>query len=548
MAQQNLLEFLKKNRPQGAQEAADRLISAGPQVPDMTTEEDAMRQLEARGVRTFEGQDGSFTATRGPIPSEVKMDLSGLPTRDEVMSEGTGLTPERFAGLSPDAQSAIQPPVPDPNDVTMNVGGGSVTVPPSLASATFGQDRPLAPMGQEATRARIGELFGTGGSPTLNQAMTGQEGAVMDTDPQGRMRSFESPEARAQSFADSHRAFEDASAARQANIGGTGSFAGDSMAREARLSARDPSQGETQTQRDTRIADSRTQGGASVRDAAGMTQGDRRNILRAQGVGGSGQVAAARQMGNQTNMDAMGEATDVPERERRVGSLMDTMGISRREALGLVEGTTKIQSDPTTGNAVIVDMVTGSTKPIDMSPDLQEQMGMGAQAGATDQSDPSRSLFEMAKQSTGVWNSLKTIGQRATGQVGVKLGDAPEVVEMRQNISNAQQQLVRALSVNPRFPVSEQERIRKEVDISPSAWNDPVTIESKMRGVDEALRERLDDEVKAHQNKSLPRNTRQAALQAANDISNFLELLGVPEEDEDSSSSSDIESIAQKYL
>jgi hypothetical protein len=103
---------------------------------------------------------------------------------------------------------------------------------------------------------------------------------------------------------------------------------------------------------------------------------------------------------------------------------------------------------------------------------------------------------------------------------------------MRQNVDTAQQALVRALSINPRFPVTEMERIRKEVNIAPSAFNDAVTLESKMKGVNDALERRLQDELDAAKNINLPRNTRQAARQAANDIGNFIDLLGVPDDNE----------------
>lgn len=45
-----------------------------------------------------------------------------------------------------------------------------------------------------------------------------------------------------------------------------------------------------------------TRGGISARDAMGLTQGDRRNILRAQGVRGSGQIAMSKVMGAENNM------------------------------------------------------------------------------------------------------------------------------------------------------------------------------------------------------------------------------------------------------
>jgi hypothetical protein len=55
--------------------------------------------------------------------------------------------------------------------------------------------------------------------------------------------------------------FELASLARQIGIGGTGSFAGDSEAREARLRENERRPGESQADRDTRVAQSKTTGG-----------------------------------------------------------------------------------------------------------------------------------------------------------------------------------------------------------------------------------------------------------------------------------------------
>tara|TARA_E500000318_G_scaffold98118_1_gene99206 strand:+ start:40 stop:879 length:840 start_codon:yes stop_codon:yes gene_type:complete len=78
--------------------------------------------------------------------------------------------------------------------------------------------------------------------------------------------------------------FEQASLERQQRIGGTGSFEGDSAAREARIAGRDRLPGETQTERDTRIAQSRTTGsqagGLSFEDARRRAEGE----LAARGV------------------------------------------------------------------------------------------------------------------------------------------------------------------------------------------------------------------------------------------------------------------------
>ena len=80
-----------------------------------------------------------------------------------------------------------------------------------------------------------------------------------------------------QAPADQLSAFEQASLDRQLKIGGTGSFEGDSEAREAKLRANERQPGESQTERDTRVAQSRTTGGQT----GGMSFDDARR--RAEG-------------------------------------------------------------------------------------------------------------------------------------------------------------------------------------------------------------------------------------------------------------------------
>ena len=133
----------------------------------------------------------------------------------------------------------------------------------SLSSSNVAQKTPRgpnAPMGRDATKALIARRFGLNAPATLNQAITNNPNAVMTTDAQGRMRSFASPQAAQQNLANAQAVFNQESLNRQIRGGGTGSYAGDSAARVARINERDKRPGETQTERDTRIADSRTVG------------------------------------------------------------------------------------------------------------------------------------------------------------------------------------------------------------------------------------------------------------------------------------------------
>ena len=126
-----------------------------------------------------------------------------------------------------------------PTTTTLDIDGGSVTVPQALADQTF-QGIGAAPMSIEETRARLG-------GRTLNEylnAPSGTEGVSgLRTDPQGRMIP-----AGLETRADAGRAaYEDAYAAR-----------------DARLAARMQQPGETITERDTRNAAARTQSSQNV--------------------------------------------------------------------------------------------------------------------------------------------------------------------------------------------------------------------------------------------------------------------------------------------
>ena len=96
--------------------------------------------------------------------------------------------------------------------------------------------------------------------PTQEALQLQGQGAVTQP-PVDALSSFEQDSLARQQRTGGTGSFEGDSLARQERIGGTGSFEGDSAAREARLRAEERQPGETQTQRDTRVAKSRTTGG-----------------------------------------------------------------------------------------------------------------------------------------------------------------------------------------------------------------------------------------------------------------------------------------------
>ena len=180
---------------------------------------------------------------QGPVAQDPGLpQMSRLGDEPLTFTAPTGLSsaPQRAAELAatlPDDSGLMGTPEIQGTGIpttTLDIDGGSVTVPQALADQTF-QGIGAAPMSIEETRARLG-------GRTLNEylnAPSGTEGVSgLRTDPQGRMipAGFET---RADAYGDYER---------------------ESAAREGRLAARMQQPGETITERDTRVAGERTTG------------------------------------------------------------------------------------------------------------------------------------------------------------------------------------------------------------------------------------------------------------------------------------------------
>jgi len=134
--------------------------------------------------------------------------------------------------MGPEMEESISPFLQSP-DTPSGLGGQLLDGFNQVNDSFRG---PNAPMGRDETRAMLQERFG---APTINAILNLPSGQGMGTgiDEQGRMISQ----------GDSRAAFDQAS-----------------LDRLARLEERDLLQGETQTQRDTRLAESRTEGAGNV--------------------------------------------------------------------------------------------------------------------------------------------------------------------------------------------------------------------------------------------------------------------------------------------
>ena len=207
---------------------------------------------------------------------------------------------------------------------------------------------------------------------------------------------------------------------------------------------------------------------------------------------------------------------------------MVAQGIPENIASGIATGQYKLTVDPIHGGRMITDMATGA--PVNYGAPSPGQ----APAPAAPPSGI-RPLYNQAADATGLDKSIEALSTDTLGQIPGAIGDFfsfPETIETQQNFRLATNDLVRSLSVNPRFPVAEMTRIREEIAILPSAWKSTEGLQARMKAVDKYLRSRAKFERAAAADENLPADQRRAAMQAARDMERFVGLLGVPQPDD----------------
>jgi len=221
------------------------------------------------------------------------------------------------------------------------------------------------------------------------------------------------------------------------------------------------------------------------------------------------------------------------EERRRLGSIdspeMATKKATIRKAYpGMDEetvnkmafGSLKVVRDPITDQWTMVDIGTQTEMPMKQA---------GADIGAIEEPKmPDKTLWQLSELTAGPVSAARVVVSVPSGIAGGPV--ATKTISARQYITNAKNDLIRSLSINPRFPVGEINRIKEEVNIAPKILDNPKMLRARMRSINDYLSLRLAKEIMVANDSDMPKSQRQAAMQSAKDIGFFLKILGVPKE------------------
>ena len=212
-----------------------------------------------------------------------------------------------------------------------------------------------------------------------------------------------------------------------------------------------------------------------------------------------------------------------PEFKKRIDQYMKVNpGLSEKDATDIILGTKKLSTNPVSGEKSVVDMQTNISESVKDAPIATEQ------TSEKEKKKPETTLWELSGLSTGPWSSMRAGASLVSGALGGPV--AEQTLRARQFTTSAQNDLIRALTLNKRFPVGEINRLKDDMAIEPNFFDNPKMLQQRYIAIEKYLKDRVIKEIDASSNTSLPKDVRQDALRAANSIDNFVNLLGVPDQ------------------
>ena len=213
--------------------------------------------------------------------------------------------------------------------------------------------------------------------------------------------------------------------------------------------------------------------------------------------------------------------------------ILTSRGVDQQLAEDVVYGFVEREYIPELGVFRVTNPITGEAT--ELSPQqtsAMQSLGEPAQPVAQARPTQGETLWDLADVATGVGASVRAGAENALALMpGIEREGI--VTEARQAFNTETRNMIRALSLNPRFPVAEQERIRQEIGrFMPAMWRGEQTVKDRMRSINRSLSRDVEQYVELARTpgSGLSDEDRAGYLKAANDISLFLDNLGVPDD------------------
>ena len=212
------------------------------------------------------------------------------------------------------------------------------------------------------------------------------------------------------------------------------------------------------------------------------------------------------------------QKSGVTEKDREILRISELLGGDTERALKIVYGLEDTSIDPQTGEARVLDKLSGRVTivPAESLADYDKVPGPKDGQG----------LWDAALAGTGPMSALRAASSLPTAYMGVFVPE--KTIEARQRLDLASNKLVRALRDTRAF--AEAKWIESEINIKPSVWIHPEIMRRRMVTLHDQLTMWKAQRDRDAVDPRIPSKERSEAKTSAREIQNFLIELAIPEE------------------
>ena len=143
-------------------------------------------------------------------------------------------------------------------------------------------------------------------------------------------------------------------------------------------------------------------------------------------------------------------------------------------------------------------------------------------------------LWEISnrKDVLGIIPAIERKLEGVAGAFGYAGTASPEQLEAFNRLNLFKQDIIRTLSLNPRFVVAEQKRILGDIDITASIFKSTRELQASLTSLETKLTETRDKLISENKSKNISNDQKQINLRTISDLSNFITKIGIPKEND----------------
>lgn len=240
------------------------------------------------------------------------------------------------------------------------------------------------------------------------------------------------------------------------------------------------------------------------------------------------------QRAEQERLAAAGTAEN--QREQKIKDYMDNYGVNRGDAISLADGLLRIQPDPAGGRTYLIDEVGRSVREIEIRGNQGDRPTI----------DPGETLWSHIDEATGPVQTTQAAASRISGAFGGPIDE--KTVRARQAFSLSENNLIRAFSLNPRYPVAEVQRVQQGVSIRPEFFTGSEELRARMAESASFLKNERDMAEWYSKAPNASRDQRTEDERLVAEIDRYLSKLGVPEDWDSSRKSGQVRIISSEPI